>query len=69
MVYRLLKKARLTEPRALVEMAVAKEWRYKTVGCDEIWQSDATNYFVVGWGYYKQITVQDDYSRYPSAGI
>src|SRR5208283_1424955 len=30
---------------------------------DEIWQCDGTNLFIVGWGYYKLIPVEDDYSR------
>jgi len=66
-VYRLLKKEGLVEPRPISEMPASKEWRHKTKGPDEVWQCDATNFFVVGWGYYKMITVQDDYSRYPLA--
>ncbi|MEO0075366.1 MAG: DDE-type integrase/transposase/recombinase [candidate division WOR-3 bacterium] len=48
-------------------MPAAKAWSHKTKQVDEIWQCDATHYFVIGWGFYKQITVQDDYSRYPLA--
>lgn len=66
-VYRLLKQAGLVEPRPITEMPAAKSWRHKTKRPDEIWQSDATHYFVVGWGFYKQIAVQDDYSRNPLA--
>jgi putative transposase len=66
-VYRLLKAHGLITPRPLEAMPAAKEWRHKTAHPDEIWQSDATHYFVVGWGFYKQITVQDDYSRNPLA--
>lgn len=66
-VYRLLKREGLIEPRPLSEMPAAKEWRHKTKGPDEVWQCDASHFFVVGWGYYKMITVQDDYSRYPVA--
>jgi len=44
-------------------MPAAKSWRYKTKRADEIWQCDATNLFITGWGYYKLIPVQDDYSR------
>lgn len=65
-VYRLLKKEGLIEPRPILEMP-AKEWRHKTKTPDEIWQCDASHFFVAGWGYYKMITVQDDYSRYPLA--
>ena len=66
-VYRLLKQAGLVEPRPLTEMPAAKSWGHKTKRPDEIWQSDATHYFVVDWGFYKQIAVQDDYSRNPLA--
>ncbi len=48
-------------------MPAASQWRHKTRTPDEIWQCDATHYFVAGWGFYKQIAVQDDYSRYPLA--
>jgi len=66
-VYRLLKEAGLVEPKPLSDMPAAKAWQHKTRRVDEIWQCDATHYFVVGWGFYKQITVQDDYSRHPLA--
>jgi putative transposase len=66
-VYRILKQNNLITPRPLSEMPAQKEWQHKTQRPDEIWQCDATHYFVVGWGIYKQITVQDDYSRYPLA--
>jgi len=66
-VYRLLKEAGLVEPKPLTDMPAAKAWQHKTRRVDEIWQCDATHYFVVGWGFYKQITVQDDYSRNPLA--
>lgn len=62
-VYRILKKYDLIAPRPLPEMPAAKEWRHKTTRPDEIWQCDATNIFVVGWGYYKLIPAQDDFSR------
>jgi hypothetical protein len=44
-------------------MPAAKEWRHKTKRPDEIHQCDGTNFFVVGWGLYKLIPVEDDYSR------
>lgn len=65
-VYRLLRKEGLIEPRPIPDMP-AREWRHKTKAPDEIWQCDASHFFVAGWGYYKMITVQDDYSRYPLA--
>jgi putative transposase len=66
-VYRLLKKHGMITPRPFEDLPAAKEWKHKTTHCDEIWQCDATHYFVVGWGFYKQITVQDDHSRNPLA--
>ena len=66
-VYRLLKQEGLVAPKPVTDMPAAKAWRNRTKHPDEIWQCDATHYFVVGWGFYKQITVQDDYSRNPLA--
>jgi len=62
-VYRVLKDNNLIAPRPLPEMPAAKSWKHKTKRPDEIWQCDATNLFITGWGYYKLIPVQDDYSR------
>lgn len=62
-VYGVLKENNLIAPRPLPEMPSAKSWRHKTSKSDEIWQCDATNLFIVGWGYYKLIPVEDDYSR------
>ncbi len=62
-VYRILKDNNLIAPRPLPELPAEKEWRHKTKRVDEIWQTDATNIFVVGWGYYKLIPVEDDFSR------
>jgi len=66
-VYRLLKRNNLISPRPISDMPASNEWGHKTERPDQIWQCDATHYFVVGWGFYKQITVQDDFSRYPLA--
>ncbi|MFC1521678.1 DDE-type integrase/transposase/recombinase [Elusimicrobiota bacterium] len=62
-VYSILKDHGLVAPRPLPEMPAAKEWRHKTTRPNEIWQIDATTFFVVGWGYYKLIPILDDYSR------
>jgi hypothetical protein len=56
-VYRILKGNGLIYPRPLMEMPAQKQWRHKTTRADELWQCDATNLFVVGWGYYKLIVV------------
>jgi len=66
-VYRLLKGKGLIELQPIPDLPAANEWHTKTRKVDIIWQCDATHYFVVGWGYYKQITVIDDHSRYPLA--
>lgn len=63
-VYALLKQEGLIDPRPITDLPAAKEWHHKTTRLDEIWQCDATHYFIVGWGYYKQISVLDDYSRF-----
>jgi putative transposase len=62
-VYRILKGNGLIYPKPLAEMPAQKQWRHKTTRADELWQCDATNLFVVGWGYYKLIVVEDDFSR------
>jgi len=62
-VYRILKENGLIYPRPLGEMPAQKQWRHKTTRPDELWQCDATNLFVIGWGYYKLIPVEDDFSR------
>jgi hypothetical protein len=40
-----------------------KEYRIKTTRRNEQWQSDASYFFVVGWGWYYLISVLDDFSR------
>jgi transposase InsO family protein len=62
-VYKILKEKGLIAPKPLSEMPAEKEWRHKTKEPDEIWQCDATNMFIVGYGYYKLIPIEDDYSR------
>jgi putative transposase len=44
-------------------MPAQRQWRHQTIHSDELWQCDGTNLFIVGWGYYKFIPVEDDYSR------
>lgn len=62
-VFRILKTAGLICPKPLPELPAAKEWRHKTARVDEIWQCDGTKLFIVGWGYYNLLPVEDDYSR------
>lgn len=61
-VYRIFKEEGLIAPKPLPELPSAKGWKHKTRGPDELWQCDATNIFIVGWGYYKLAPVLDDFS-------
>lgn len=40
-----------------------QEYRVKTTHINEQWQSDASYFFVIGWGWYYLISVMDDFSR------
>lgn len=62
-VRRILKAHGLLPPRAPEQAPAAKEWRHKTRRINEIWQSDATRFFVPDWGDYWLVSVLDDYSR------
>lgn len=62
-VYRILKQNGLIMAKPLFEMPALREWKHKTTRPDELWQCDGTNLFVIGWGYYKLIPVEDDFSR------
>jgi len=62
-VYRMLKENHLICPRPLPEMPAQDQWKHKTTLPDELWQCDGTTLFIVGWGYYKLMPVEDDYSR------
>jgi putative transposase len=62
-VYRVLKAKGLVRQRPLDQMPAAKVWKKPTKEVDEIWQLDATNFFVPEFGYYKGIPVIDDHSR------
>lgn len=63
-VYRMLKVAGLIRERPPTENPASKAYKFPTTRPNEMWQSDATMFFVVGWGYYKLILVEDDFSRY-----
>lgn len=62
-VYRVLKAKGLVRQRPLDQRPAAKEWKKPTKAVDEIWQLDATNFFIPEFGYYKAIPVIDDHSR------
>lgn len=63
-VYRLLKRHGLIREVKVVGFPAGKAYRVKTQRVNEQWQSDASYFFVVGWGWYYLISVLDDYSRY-----
>jgi len=63
-VYRVLKRYGLARTITLVGFPAGKEFRVKTTAPNQMWQSDASYYFVVGWGWYYSIEVLDDYSRF-----
>jgi len=62
-VYRILKAEGLLPDRSADQVPAAKEFRHKTKRPNELWQSDATRFFIPGWGYYWMVSVLDDYSR------
>lgn len=62
-VRRLLKAHGLILPRAPEQAPAAAEWRHKTKRVNELWQSDATRFFIPDWGHYWLVSVLDDYSR------
>jgi transposase InsO family protein len=62
-VYRVLKAQGLLPDRAADQQPAAKEFRHKTRRPNELWQSDATRFFIPGWGHYWMVSVLDDYSR------
>jgi putative transposase len=62
-VYRVLKAEELLPDRPPEHQPAAKEFHRKTQRPNELWQSDATRFFVPGWGHYWLVSVLDDYSR------
>jgi putative transposase len=62
-VYRVLKRHGLIREVNVVGFPAGKEYRVKPTRVNEQRQSDASYFFVVGWGWYYLISVLDDYSR------
>jgi transposase InsO family protein len=62
-VYRVLKRHGLVREVKLQGFPAGKEYRVKTTRINEQWQSDASYFFVVSWGWYYLISVLDDFSR------
>jgi RNA-directed DNA polymerase len=63
-VYRVLKRHGLSHTITVLGFPAMKEFRVKTTAPNQLWQSDASYFFVAGWGWYYSILVLDDYSRF-----
>ena len=62
-VRRIMKAAGLLLDRPVDQLPAAKEFRHKTKRPNELWQTDATRFFIPTWGHYWLVSVLDDYSR------
>jgi putative transposase len=63
-VYRILKDYDLLENQAFEIIPVKEKFEKPTKRVNEMWQTDFTQFKIVGWGWYYLSTVLDDYSRY-----
>jgi putative transposase len=63
-VYRILKRFDLVTSPAFTVITSAKQFKHPTKRVHELWQTDFTQFKVVGWGWYYLSTVLDDFSRY-----
>ena len=63
-VYRILKAKGLITSPAHILLAASNEFKDKTVFVHQMWQTDFTDFKILGWGWYYLSTVLDDYSRY-----
>jgi putative transposase len=62
--YRILKEADLITAPDYVVIKAADEFKDKTTGFNQMWQTDFTYFKIIGWGWYYLSTILDDYSRY-----
>ena len=62
--YRILKEADLITAPDYVVIKAAEEFKDKTTGINQMWQTDFTYFKIIGWGWYYLSTILDDYSRY-----
>src|SRR5689334_10258388 len=63
-VYRILKAYDLVTSPAFILVTADSKFKHPTKRVNEMWQTDFTQFKVVGWGWYYLSTVLDDYSRY-----
>lgn len=63
-VYRILKAFDLITSPAFVLVKAADTFKHPTKRVNELWQTDFSQFKIVGWGYYYLSTVLDDFSRY-----
>jgi putative transposase len=63
-VYRILKRFDLVTSPAFILLKAHDKFPHPTQRINELWQTDFTQFKVLGWGYYYLSTVLDDFSRY-----
>jgi transposase InsO family protein len=63
-VYRLLKRYDLIQSPAFEVITAKDQFEHPTRRVNEMWQTDFTQFLIVGWGWYYLSTVLDDYSRF-----
>jgi len=56
-VYRILKEAGLIKLPETRGFPAGREYHTKTTRPDELWQTDTSYFFMVGWGYYRLISI------------
>ena len=62
--YRILKAFDLVTSPVFRLVTASDEFKHKSKRVNEMWQTDFTQFKVVGWGWYYLCTVLDDFSRY-----
>ena len=63
-VYRILKSFDLITSPAFDLVRAGDRFEHPTQQVNELWQTDFTQFKVIGWGWYYLCTVLDDFSRY-----
>jgi putative transposase len=63
-VYRILKSYDLITSPAFDIVKASDKFKDPTKRVNEMWQTDFTQFKVIGWGWYYLCTVLDDFSRY-----